>query len=66
MNIAISLIHLVEHKKYKKMATLEKAISIAVEAHKGQVDKFNQPYIHALLHNSKYSVVSQFNFPIPF
>ncbi len=27
------------------MATLEKAISIAVEAHKGQADKNNQPYI---------------------
>jgi (p)ppGpp synthase/HD superfamily hydrolase len=27
------------------MATLEKAISIAVEAHKGQVDKNNQPFI---------------------
>ena len=37
-----------KHKKHKRkswMATLEQAIEIAVEAHKGQVDKAGVPYV---------------------
>ena len=31
------------------MATLERAIEIAVQAHKGQIDKYGQPYIAHVL-----------------
>ncbi|SVE03295.1 uncharacterized protein METZ01_LOCUS456149, partial [marine metagenome] len=36
---------IMEENRQKKMGTLERAIELAVEHHKGQVDKAGKPYI---------------------